>query len=330
MTSPKAYICTSDPNGSNSTCAGPLMPSMELLSGRSALSVCATLLLWEQPAVGSFSSDDREELIYMTLESLLCLLHWSLLKNKRLCRRLSSRGLSKHRCLFTPVARCVTWVFGWSHMWVIRVTRQPWTCGRSSYWKVSTVATLPALSGLIICETALTWMVENPCGQTSLDGPLTSFTRRPYVTDLPPQQWLTAGTHHQVAFLGRVADYSSLVWMLLFFFKSPMRPGWVISKLGPWWCQRHTDITPVIRGKKSPGGCRRNNDAWHHSWTSSLKWRVPPDFSICEQVWHPLGARTVKRAEIMAFTINTADVPYFRWTNSSQLTVLVSALYLSD
>lgn len=44
----------------------------------------------------------------------------------------------------------------------------------------------------------------------------------------------------------------------------------------------------------------------------------------------PGGNRTVKHAEIMALTINTADGPYFRWTNNSELTVLVSAENISD
>lgn len=34
---------------------------------------------------------------------------------------------------------------------------------------------------------------------------------------------------------------------------------------------------------------------------------------------------TVKHAETMALTVNTADGPYFRWTNNSHLTVMHSA-----
>lgn len=97
-------------------------------------------------------------------------------------------------------------------------------------------------------------------------------------------------------------------------------------------CHIHSDnhITPVIRVKRSPVGgaaimMRDFISEFHHT----LERWVWLDFSI-SYIWHPLGNWSVRHAETMALTINTADVPYFRWTNNSQLTVLVSALYLSD
>lgn len=73
----------------------------------------------------------------------------------------------------------------------------------------------------------------------------------------------------------------------------------------------HITITPVIRVKKSLVSVAA---IMMHDFISELHHlngacdSIPP----CENVGHPLGNGTVKYAEIMALTINTADVPYFR------------------
>ena len=78
---------------------------------------------------------------------------------------------------------------------------------------------------------------------------------------------------------------------------------------------RHT----CNQSKEIPcGWCCNNNTSFLNCITQMACVRLP--FSRSEHVWHHLGNGTVKRAEIVALkNINTADVPYFRWTNNSQL-----------
>lgn len=197
-------------------------------------------------------------------------------------------------------------------------------------------------------------MAENLHDPTELDAPMTSFIERcHYATGLPLQalkglkssiqyqldNWnepFSQGNSHFWLFRMylQLSD-SFLVW-LLWVSKSHTHPR---GRCVPWlrrqsWRRRHIcshiAIAPVIRIKETYHGYCCNNDAWLHLRISSLEWCVWPDCSVCEHVWRPLGNGTVKHAEIMALTINTADVPYFRWTNNSQLTALVSAPYLSD